>query len=104
MATTAVFLIANAVDDHDMGITHVIRDEDLLNTAPKVMLLWDALGYGEKPVYAHLPLLVNEQRKKLSKRVIRWRWPFRDEGICPMPWRMPSLCWAGVRPTRSSDG
>ena len=63
-----VFLIANAVDDHDMGITHVIRGEDLLNTAPKVMLLWAALGYGEPPVYAHLPLLVNEQRKKLSKR------------------------------------
>ena len=63
-----VFLIANAVDDHDMGITHVIRGEDLLNTVPKVMLLWDALGYGESPTYAHLPLLVNEQRKKLSKR------------------------------------
>ena len=43
-----VFLIANAVDDHDMGITHVIR-EDLLNTAPKVMLLWDA------PVTARSP-------------------------------------------------
>ncbi len=63
-----VFLIANAVDDHDMGITHVIRGEDLLNTTPKVKLLWDALGFGESPVYAHLPLLVNEQRKKLSKR------------------------------------
>ena len=63
-----VFLIANAVDDHDMGITHVIRGEDLLNTTPKVMLLWQALGYGGAPVYAHLPLLVNEQGKKLSKR------------------------------------
>ncbi|NIR38183.1 MAG: glutamate--tRNA ligase, partial [Actinobacteria bacterium] len=63
-----VFLLANAVDDHDMGITHVIRGEDLLNTAPKVKLLWEALGYGDSPVYAHLPLLVNEKRKKLSKR------------------------------------
>ena len=62
------FLIANAVDDHDMAISHVIRGEDLLNTTAKVMLLWDALGYGEPPAYAHLPLLVNEQRKKLSKR------------------------------------
>ena len=51
-----------------MSITHVIRGEDLLNTTPKVMLLWDALDLGEKPTYAHLPLLVNEQRKKLSKR------------------------------------
>jgi len=57
-----------AVDDADMGITHVIRGEDLLNTTPKIMLLWDALDLGEKPQYAHLPLLVNAQRKKLSKR------------------------------------
>ncbi len=62
------FLVANAIDDADMSITHVIRGEDLLNTTPKVMLLWDALDLGEKPTYAHLPLLVNEQRKKLSKR------------------------------------
>ena len=63
-----VFFIANAVDDHDMGITHVIRGEDLLNTTPRVKLLWEALGYGPTPSYAHLPLLVNEQRKKLAKR------------------------------------
>jgi len=62
------FLVANAVDDHEMGITHVIRGEDLLNTTPKVMLLWNALGFGPPPTYAHLPLLVNERRKKLSKR------------------------------------
>lgn len=62
------FLVANAVDDADMSISHVIRGEDLLNTTPKIMLLWDALDLGEKPTYAHLPLLVNEQRKKLSKR------------------------------------
>ncbi|MEM9203998.1 MAG: glutamate--tRNA ligase family protein, partial [Actinomycetota bacterium] len=79
-----VFLIANAVDDHDMGITHVIRGEDLLNTAPKVMLLWEALGYGAKPTYAHLPLLVNEQRKKLSKRRDSVALAaFRDEGYLP---------------------
>ncbi len=65
---TAVFLVANAVDDHDMGITHVVRGEDILNTAPKVMLLWHALGYSNPPTYAHLPLLVGADRKKLSKR------------------------------------
>ncbi len=62
------FHLANAVDDHDMGISHVIRGEDLLNTTPRVMLLWQALGYGDSPVYAHLPLLVNAKRQKLSKR------------------------------------
>lgn len=61
------FLLANAVDDADMGITHAIRGEDLLSTTPKVQLLLDELG-AEPPVYAHLPLLVNERRKKLSKR------------------------------------
>ena len=62
------FHVANAVDDHDMGITHVIRGEDLLNTTPRVLLLWEALGYGAAPSYAHLPLLVNAKRQKLSKR------------------------------------
>lgn len=63
-----MFLLANAVDDMDMAITHVIRGEDLVNTTPKVLLLREALGATSHPVYAHLPLIVNEQRKKLSKR------------------------------------
>ena len=62
-----MFLLANAVDDADMGITHAIRGEDLLSGVPKVLLLLDAMG-APRPIYAHLPLLVNEQRKKLSKR------------------------------------
>lgn len=65
---TPVFLVANTVDDADMQITHVIRGEDLLNTTPKVLLMWAALGYGSPPQYAHLPLLVGEDKKKLSKR------------------------------------
>ncbi len=63
-----MFHLANAYDDFDMGITHVIRGEDLVNTVPRVLLLLDALGAIEPPYYAHLPLIVNEQRKKLSKR------------------------------------
>ena len=62
------FHLANAVDDHDMGITHVIRGEDLLNTTPRVQLIWQALDLGALPAYAHLPLLVNAKRQKLSKR------------------------------------
>ncbi len=65
---TPTFLLANAVDDADMGITHIIRGEDLVSATPKILMLRDALGDGEPPVLAHLPLLVNEQRKKLSKR------------------------------------
>jgi glutamyl-tRNA synthetase len=62
------FLLANAVDDLDMGITHVIRGEDHVNSTPKYLLIRAALGAPDVPVFAHLPLLVNEARKKLSKR------------------------------------
>ena len=65
---SAVFLLANAVDDLDMGITHVVRGEDLVNTVPKQLLLMRALGVEADLTYAHLPLLVDEQRRKLSKR------------------------------------
>jgi glutamyl-tRNA synthetase len=65
---TPGFLLANAVDDPDLGITHVIRGEDLLSSTPRVMLLRSLLGIAYEPTYAHLPLLVNEQRQKLSKR------------------------------------
>ena len=64
---TPTFLLANAVDDAAMGVTHVLRGEDLLSGTPKALLLLEALGE-RPPVYAHLPLLVNAQRKKLSKR------------------------------------
>jgi glutamyl-tRNA synthetase len=63
-----MFLVANTVDDAAMDITHVVRGEDLINVTPKVLLLRQALGIAGVPVFAHLPLIVNEQRKKLSKR------------------------------------
>jgi glutamyl-tRNA synthetase len=65
---SAMFLLANAVDDIEMAVTHVIRGEDLLATTPKVLLIREALGDTQPPVYAHLPLIVNEKRQKLSKR------------------------------------
>ena len=64
-----MFILANAVDDADMGITHVLRGEDLLSSTPKVLLLRHALGYDRTiPLYGHLPVIVNEKRQKLSKR------------------------------------
>ncbi|HZD65028.1 MAG TPA: glutamate--tRNA ligase [Acidimicrobiales bacterium] len=63
-----LFLLANVVDDADMAISHVIRGEDHLPNTPKYLLLWRALGAGPEPVFAHLPMLVNERRQKLSKR------------------------------------
>ena len=85
-----LYPLANMVDDRSMGITHVIRGEDLLPTTPKQVMMWEALnecdgvGVVELPAYAHLPMLVNEQRKKLSKR----KDPvavelYRDDGYLP---------------------
>ncbi len=65
---TATFFTANAVDDLDLGITHVVRGEDMVNVTPKVIMLRQALGAKDVLEFAHLPLIVNEQRKKLSKR------------------------------------
>jgi glutamyl-tRNA synthetase len=64
---SVTFLLANAVDDVTQGITHVLRGEDHLSNAPKQQLLWEALG-AAPPVWAHMPLIVNEKRQKLSKR------------------------------------
>ena len=63
-----MFLLSNAYDDAVMGITHVVRGEDHVPGTPKYLLLRDALGLGRPDVFAHLPMLVNEGRKKLSKR------------------------------------
>jgi glutamyl-tRNA synthetase len=62
-----VFLIANVVDDIEMRISHVLRAEEHLPNTPKQQMLWEALGHAP-PAWAHVPVLVNEQRKKLSKR------------------------------------
>lgn len=59
--------LANVVDDHAMGITHVLRGEEWLPSMPKHLLLYRYLGYAP-PQFGHLPLLLNADRSKLSKR------------------------------------
>lgn len=58
---------ANVVDDHLMGITHVVRGNEYLSSSPKYNRLYQAFGW-EVPVYVHCPLITNEEHKKLSKR------------------------------------
>ena len=58
---------ANVVDDHLMGITHVVRGNEYLSSTPKYNRLYDAFGW-EKPVYIHCPLITDEEHHKLSKR------------------------------------
>jgi glutamyl-tRNA synthetase len=59
--------LANVVDDHLMGITHVLRGEEWINSAPKHKLLYEYFGW-DMPVLCHLPLLRNPDKSKLSKR------------------------------------
>lgn len=58
---------ANVVDDHTMNITHVVRGNEYLSSSPKYVRLYEAFGW-EVPVYIHLPLITDEDHKKLSKR------------------------------------
>jgi glutamyl-tRNA synthetase len=62
------YMFAVVYDDLDMGVTHVIRGEDLLPATPRQIHVFRALGREEPPRFAHLPLLVGADRKKLSKR------------------------------------
>ena len=62
-----VYMLAVVVDDHDMGITHVIRGDDHLNNAARQMLIYKAMEW-PLPVYAHIPLIFGDDGKKLSKR------------------------------------
>ena len=65
---TPVFFLANAVDDVDMHITHVLRGDDLLDSTHRVLALRRALGHVDQPVYAHTPMIVGPGGAKLSKR------------------------------------
>ena len=93
---TPVFLLANVVDDILMKITNVVRAEEHLPNTPKQQMLWDALGHSA-PQWAHVPVLVNEQRKKLSKRRDKVAVEqYREEGILADAMRnyLMTLGWA----------
>ena len=100
-----VFMLANVVDDMEMGITNVVRAEEHLPNTPKQQMIWEALGH-EPPAWAHVPVLVNEQRKKLSKRRDKVALEqYRDEGILAdamvnylmtLGWTMPGAEEAGT--------
>jgi len=64
---TPTYMLAVVVDDHDMGITHVIRGDDHLNNAARQMLVYTAMGW-DVPIWAHIPLIHGPDGKKLSKR------------------------------------
>ena len=63
----ALYNFAAVVDDHAMEISHVIRGDEHLANTPKQLLVYEALGW-QAPAFAHIPIILNEQRRKLSKR------------------------------------
>ena len=76
--------LANVVDDHEMGITHVVRGEEWISSTPKHLLLYDWLGW-ERPAFVHMPLLRNTDKSKISKRknpAARLMW-FQEQGYLP---------------------
>jgi glutamyl-tRNA synthetase len=93
---SVLFLLANVVDDITQRINLVIRAEEHLSNAPKQQLLWQALEQ-EPPTWAHVPIIVNEKRQKLSKRRDKVALEdFRDEGYLASAMRnyLMLLGWA----------
>jgi glutamyl-tRNA synthetase len=96
----AIFYLANTVDDLDERVSHVLRAEEHLPNTPKSQLLWEALAPDgpPPPTWAHLPVLVNQARKKLSKRRDKVALEsYRDEGYLPEAMRN-YLCLLGWSP------
>lgn len=80
---TPLFLLTNVIDDHEMKITHVIRGEDHISNTPKQILIAEALALNI-PKYAHIPLILNPDRSKMSKRVGSTALiEFKEEGYLP---------------------
>ncbi|MDR7074816.1 glutamate--tRNA ligase [Fictibacillus barbaricus] len=76
---------AVVIDDHEMAISHVLRGDDHISNTPKQILIYDALGF-EHPKFGHTTLIVNENRKKLSKRdesIVQFIEQYKDLGYLP---------------------
>lgn len=79
-----LYNFAVVVDDNDMGITHIIRGEDHISNTPKQILIAEALGYATQPFFAHVPLILGPNRKKLSKRdFAKSVLDYKNEGYLP---------------------
>ncbi|QHS23920.1 glutamate--tRNA ligase [Virgibacillus sp. MSP4-1] len=82
---TPTYNFAVAIDDHLMAITHVLRGEDHISNTPKQMMIYEAFGW-DVPTFCHMTLIVNEERKKLSKRdesIIQFIEQYEELGYLP---------------------
>lgn len=82
---TPTYNFAVAIDDHLMKISHVLRGDDHITNTPKQLMVYDAFGW-ERPIFGHMTLIVNESRKKLSKRdesIIQFIEQYEELGYLP---------------------
>ncbi|WP_445492871.1 glutamate--tRNA ligase [Niallia sp. 03133] len=82
---TPTYNFAVAIDDHLMKISHVLRGDDHITNTPKQLMVYDALGW-DRPIFGHMTLIVNESRKKLSKRdesIIQFIEQYEELGYLP---------------------
>jgi len=82
---TPTYNFAVTIDDHLMEISHVLRGDDHISNTPKQLMIYDALGW-EPPIFGHMTLIVNESRKKLSKRdesIIQFIEQYEELGFLP---------------------
>lgn len=96
------YQLAVVVDDARQGVTHIVRGDDLLDSAGRQLLLYRALGLAPEPTYAHLPLVRGSDGKRLAKRHGDTRIDsYRDQGVTPG--RIVGLlaAWSGVLPRSS---
>lgn len=96
--------LAVVVDDHEMGITHVVRGQEWISSTPKQLLLYSWLGL-DTPAFAHMPLLRDEKKAKISKRKNPWArltW-FQEQGYLPEA-LLNFLALQGYPPIVEADG
>lgn len=103
---SVLYMLANVIDDHEQNISHVIRGEDHISNTPKQLLCWRALGV-DPPAYAHIPLVLDQQKRKLSKRRVE---PgvavlisdFQQQGFVPEA-VLNGLAFLGWHPKTTTD-
>src|SRR3954467_6651377 len=99
-AGNPTYMLAVVVDDHDMGVTHVIRGDDHLINAARQKQIYDALGWNV-PSMSHIPLIHGPDGSKLSKRMARSGWmPIAPWDTCPKPYVITLSGSDGAMPTR----
>jgi len=91
------YQLAVVVDDHRQNVTHIVRGDDLLDSAARQLLLYRALGFGPEPHYTHLPLVVGQDGRRLAKRHGDSRIDmYREIGVPPGAILGLIAFWSGV--------